>query len=728
MANNETLNILFVEDLPTDVEIAERALMKAGLDFTSCCVETEDGLVEALRSFKPDIVVSDYSMPSFDGMSALTAVLEFNPFLPFIILTGSMNEDTAVTCLKAGASDYVLKEHIDRLPFAIAEAIQLKANQQKLSIQSRQLQQSEERYRSLFEDSNAIMLIIDPENQAITDANKAAVQYYGWPREELIGKSITEINTLPQARLTEQMRLAISSEKGHFLFRHKHADGSVTDVESHSGPIVIGEKTFLYSIIHDISLRVKAQRERDELSCKLSHYLSTSPTITYALRLADGDMCMQWISENIATILGYSAEEALAKGWWFSNLATEDRAGALKGIAELTRLEQYAHEYRFRKKDRSTVWLRDEMRIVHAGTIGDAAAGGNDEIIGTMTDITERKRAEAEIALKSTALEATGNAIIITDRDGTIEWVNQAFTALTGYSKAEAVGKNPRDLVKSGSQQPAMYTQLWDTIVSGRSWQGELVNRKKSGELYDEEMLITPVLDDSRRIAHFIAVKNDVTERNNSRKQLEASLAEKEVLLREVHHRVKNNMQIISSLLNLSAENLGNSESSRIIGELHRRIDTMAIVHEQFYQAQNLSRIDFSVYLGELTSSIIEEMGATPGNPEIRYALEPLLLNLESAIPAGLIVSELVSNAIKYSTARPGTQGIVGVSVKRVAGTGVELEVRDNGPGFPDGFDAEAETSLGMRLIQILSEQLRGTVSMSNNEGAVAVLRFNPPA
>ena len=720
MANNETLKILFIEDLPTDVEIAERALAKAGLTFASHRVETENGLTEALRSFKPDIVVSDYSLPSFDGMSALLLVLEFDPFLPFIVFTGSMNEDTAVSCMKAGASDYVIKEHIARLPFAIAEAIQFRANQKNLSIQGRQLQQSEARYRSLFEDSNAVMLIMDPENQSITDANKAAVQYYGWPREELVGKSITEISILPPGRLKEQMRLAIDSKKGHFLFKHRHADGTATDVESHSGPIVINDKTYLFSIIHDVTLRVQAERERDEISGKLSHYLATSPTITYAFRLLDGDMYLQWVSENISSILGYSVQEALAKGWWFNNVASVDRAGALQGIAELARFDSYAHEYRFMKKDRTTVWLRDEMRLMHASS--------DDEVVGTLTDITEHKRSEAETALKSAALEAAGNAIVITDRDGTVEWVNIAFQTLTGYAREEAIGRNHRDLVKSGSQDPAMYTQLWDTIVSGRSWQGELVNKRKSGELYEEEMLITPVLDDSRRIAHFIAVKNDITERKRSQKLLEASVREKEVLLREVHHRVKNNMQIISSLLNLSAEGLSDSMSSRIIDELHRRIDAMAIVHEQFYQARDLSLIDFSVYLGELASSIIEDMGATPGNPEIRYALKPLFLNLESAIPAGLIVSELVSNAIKFSTARPDGKGIIGISLKFEAGATVELEVRDNGPGFPAGFDAGTATTLGMRLIQILSEQLKGTVSMRNDAGAVVVLRFNTSA
>lgn len=727
LKKSKTLNVLFIEDLPTDVEISERELSKAGLAFVSLRVETEDGLKKALHSFKPDIVVSDYSMPSFDGMSALVMVLEFDPYLPFIILTGSMNEDIAVSCMKAGASDYVIKEHIARLPYAMREALELKKNEKRLDAQEEQLRRSESRYRSIFENSNAIMLVIDPDTGLIADANQAAIAYYGWPRAELIGKKIGEINTLPPERLNEQVRMAVGLEKSHFLFRHRHADGTVTDVESHSGPITMDDKTYLFSIIHDISLRVSAQRERDELSGRLTHYLATSPTITYAFHLTEGDIHMEWMSENVAGILGYSVKEALAPGWWFNNVASEDREGALHGIAELARLESYAQEYRFLRKNRSTVWLRDEMRIVHAGT-GDTANDGRDEIVGTLTDISGRKQSEAETALKSSALEAAGNAIVITDRDGTIEWANTAFQSLTGYTVKEAVGRNPRDLVKSGSQDPAMYRQLWDTILSGKTWQGELVNKRKTGELYDEEMLITPVTDASGRIEHFIAVKNEITERKRSRKLLESSLREKEILLREVHHRVKNNMQIVSSLLNLSCENIGDSESCRIIAELHRRIDAMAIVHEQFYQADDLARIDFSVFLPELVSSIIEDTEALPGNPEIRYQLEPVFLNLEYAIPVGLIVSELVANALKYSTTGQDSHGFLALSLRPVAGSAVELEIRDNGPGFPEGFDTAAATTLGMRLIQILTEQLKGNIRIRNDAGAVVTLRFNPPA
>jgi len=143
-------------------------------------------------------------------------------------------------------------------------------------------------------------------------------------------------------------------------------------------------------------------------------------------------------------------------------------------------------------------------------------------VLGTYMDITERKRAEADLHLQVAALTAAANAIVITDRGGLIRWVNPEFTALTGYGLADAVGRNPRDLVKSGKQDAAVYRKLWDTILAGQVWRGELVNRRKDGSLYHEQQTITPVRDAGGEITHFVAVKQDLTERD----RVEAALRE----------------------------------------------------------------------------------------------------------------------------------------------------------------------------------------------------------
>ena len=139
------------------------------------------------------------------------------------------------------------------------------------------------------------------------------------------------------------------------------------------------------------------------------------------------------------------------------------------------------------------------------------------------TDITARKKAEEEIKLQSAALHAAANAIVITDRNGTIEWANPAFTLLTGYSSGEAIGKNPRELVKSDIHSEAFYKQLWETLLAGKVWRGEMMNRHKNGTLYPEGQTITPVKDARGEITHFISIKRDLTERHQLELQLQHS-------------------------------------------------------------------------------------------------------------------------------------------------------------------------------------------------------------
>lgn len=252
---NTKLRILFVEDVPADAELAARVLHKEGWSFTSIRVETQEEFLKALADYRPELIISDYSLPQFDGMRALQLSLDSDPNLPFIILTGSTNEEIAVDCIKAGAWDYVLKGRMTRLPFAVKAAL-----------------------------------------------------------------------------------------------------------------------------------------------------------------------------------------------------------------------------------ERKKIW-------------------------------TIQAEAEAALRLQSTALQAAANAIIITDRGGAIQWVNRAFSTLTGYTLIEAVGKNPCDLVRSGRHDKEFYKSLWDTILSGRVWRGELINRRKNGSFYPEEQTITPVRDGQGQISHFIAIKQNITER-----------------------------------------------------------------------------------------------------------------------------------------------------------------------------------------------------------------------
>jgi len=175
--------VLLLEDMPTDAILAEREVRKVLPDSSFLVVETRQGYLSALDSFRPDIILSDYNLPQFDGMSALLLAREHALETPFIIVTGSMNEETAVECMKAGAWDYVLKENILRLGSAVLGALERKQERMEHKLAAEALRQSEALFRNLFQNHAAVKLLINPATGEIIDANRAAPCFYGWSRD-----------------------------------------------------------------------------------------------------------------------------------------------------------------------------------------------------------------------------------------------------------------------------------------------------------------------------------------------------------------------------------------------------------------------------------------------------------------------------------------------------------------------------------------------------------------
>lgn len=216
------------------------------------------------------------------------------------------------------------------------------------------------------------------------------------------------------------------------------------------------------------------------------------------------------VNPFLTNLLGYAEKEILGQKLW--------EIGPFKDIkiSQIAFQELQSEEY-IRYED-LPLETRDG-RSIAVEFISNVYLSAHKKVIQcNIRDITERKRAEAQLRLQSAALNAAANAIVITDRAGFIQWVNPAFSELTGYTAAEALGKNPRELVKSGQHDQAFYKDLWDTILSGQVWRGEIINRRKDGTLYTEEQVITPLRDVHDEISHFIAVKQNIT----TRQQLEA--------------------------------------------------------------------------------------------------------------------------------------------------------------------------------------------------------------
>lgn len=211
------------------------------------------------------------------------------------------------------------------------------------------------------------------------------------------------------------------------------------------------------------------------------------------------------------------------------------------------------------------------------------------------------------------------------------------------------------------------------------------------------------------------------------KKAVQASLREKETLLREIHHRVKNNMQVIFSLLSLQAGHIADEEARRMLKESQLRIRSMALIHEKLYQARDLSKIDFAACLQSLAACLFQFIKVDADQIRLESELEDVRLDINTAVPCGLLVNELVSNALKHAFPG-GRKGTVRIGLRRETDGTLKLRVADDGVGFPKALDFRHTESFGLQIVALLIEQIERTIALEGNDGTAFAVAFREQA
>ena len=406
-------------------------------------------------------------------------------------------------------------------------------------------------------------------------------------------------------------------------------------------------------------------------------------------------------------------------------------------------------EIQLKRRDDRKIWVRESAQVVRD------AEGNHQYIEGSTEDITEQREAVRHARLQSAALLAAANSIVITDRDGDIIWANPAFTRLTGYEMGEVVGQNPR-LLKSDRQDRTFYEPMWDTILSGRVWHGEVINRRKDGSLYNEEMTITPVPDAGGEIGHFIAIKQDVTERKRAEAELqqakeaaEAANRAKSQFLANMSHELHTPLNVVigySELLEEEAEELdldGFLPDLRRIQSAGREL--LAIIGDIL----DLSKIE------------AERMKIDPGPFDIAAVVSEVItvswpwmarngnrIDVDCPGDIGWMVADrekvrkvllnLVDNAAKFTQ-----EGHVAVAVAR-RGDGIDFRVVDTGIGMTAAqrerlFQAFTQvdgsttrkyggSGLGLAICQRLIHMMGGEIAVESEIGRGTTVAVHLPA
>lgn len=322
----------------------------------------------------------------------------------------------------------------------------------------------------------------------------------------------------------------------------------------------------------------------------------------------------------------------------------------------------------------------------------------------------ERRKADDSVRQMARAVEQSPASIVITDRSGDIQYVNSYFEHATGYTRAEALGKNPR-ILKSDLTPRGTYEELWRVITAGGEWRGEMCNRRKNGELYWEYAAISGMKDEAGNVTHYVAVKEEITQRKKAERALEDALHEKEALLKETHHRVKNNLALISSLMRIEAGRSRESETKSVLKGMQARIRSVVLLNETLYKTSSYSRVKLDVYLREIATHVFQAQNENSGAVRLRLDLDAVEVETGQAMPCGLIVNELVTNSLKHAFPDRGS-GEISVGLKTADG-GLRLSVVDSGRGLPADFESRSRNSLGLQLVHDLARQLLGTLEAS---------------
>ncbi len=488
-----------------------------------------------------------------------------------------------------------------------------------------------------------------------------------------------------------------------------------------------GQLVRLFGTLLDITDRKRTEEALRQSKLLIQRIIDASPLILYVHDLKANTNV--YINYRVFDILGYSPETIQQQGAQFFQQTVhpddyplfERYAHRFAGVAEGEVVES---EYRIRDSQGEWRWLRCRELVFARGKDNHPQ-----QVLGVAEDISDRKIAEQAIAESEGRFRQLAETVqdvfwIFCPRSETVLYVSPAYATIWGRSP-QALYDNPRDWMEAIDPEDLEEVKAsYQSTLDGETTTKEYRIVRPDGEVRWICDRAFPIRDDLGEVYRIVGIAEDITERRHAELQIQDSLREKEVLLKEIHHRVKNNMQVICSLLDMQSRYLDNPNTVMLLQESKHRIYSMALIHEKLYRSQNLDRIDFSEYLQTLSHNLIQSFGDRAEGIELDTQFDPAFVNIETAIPCGLIVNELISNAIKYAFKERET-GRVDVILVTGDNYKFTLKVNDNGCGLPDNLDIDKSESLGLRLVKILTRQLRGKLTICNHPGAMFQIEFS---
>lgn len=592
---------------------------------------------------------------------------------------------------------------------------------------------------SLRENRAMLQQILDTVPQAIFWKDRASV-YLGCNQvfaqavnlsspEQIAGKTDFDL-PWPRAeaeayRADDAEVIASGIATPHIVEPLQQADGRRLWVDTTKLPLrdAHGNVNGVLGVYDDITERKRAEEAVRASEARLQAIIEAMPM---PMAVSDENQNITFVNRSFIATFGYTlADIPTVAAWW--PLAYPDPVYR----QQVTEAWQVATDRVF--LEGGSLDLPDYLVTCKDGTVRDihfsTAPMGTSQLV-IFYDVTERRQAEAALRESEeryrTLFDRANEGIFLLTADGRLTEVNRAFAEMHGYTPEELLRRHLHEL--DTPETARLISERMHRLLAGEALTFEVEHYHRNGHVFPLEVSASLISVGKEPLVQ--CFHRDITERKQAEAALRTALRDKEALLKEVHHRVKNNLQVITSLLRLESVRSEHLLTKSVLKDMQGRIRAMALLHESLYRSGQFAQVDLSSYLRQVTSKLFRALALEPDTIRFHLDLAPVWLALDQAVPCGLIVNELVANCLKHGFPE-GRRGEIHITLQLVAGgPEVQLAVSDNGVGLPENFATRKAHSLGLQLVHDLARQLQGRLDAGSNpapgSGAAFTVTFTP--
>ena len=582
------------------------------------------------------------------------------------------------------------------------------------------LKKSEEKYRELAEFLPQPVFELDLSGNFIY-SNRCGLETFGYTLDDF-EKGVNALQLfIPEDRervqKNIQKRLAGENFEDH-EYAGLRKNGSVFPILIYSAPISRDGKTVgVRGIVLDITERKRTEQQIMQAKQEWEQTFNTVPDL---IAILDDKHRMVRVNKAMADKLGMSPDDAIGMTCYEHVHGAQEPPPFCPHSKLLSDGREHlkeVHEYRWGGIFQVSV---TPFRNSEGNLVGS---------VHVARDITERKRVEealldSEEKYKLLAEHSADVIYKLNIKNEQYMYVSPSVERILGYTAKESLSLRVQDVLTTESYD-RQRENLTKALESGRREPTilELEAVHKDGHTVPVEIHANFILDERGNPLEIVGVARDITERKRVEKQIKTSLKEKEILLREIHHRVKNNLAVISSLLSMQANIVPDRVANLALQESQSRVNAMALIHETLHQSESLALVHLDRYVKGLIGNIVTALDGITGCINFEIDVRDVNLEINQAIPCGLIINELVTNALKHAFV-DGQNGMVRITAGYTEESVVKLTVSDNGTGFSKDLDWKKSKSLGLRLISLMVDQLHGNMNIKNNQGADITIKW----